>query len=316
MEKTNEVVESDIIVTNGKKFSNSLINACQTKCKVCGKQIKLRMMRGHTKSRHNMIITDYKNKFNQHNYDQIDPIFHNCGICGDEIMLDSDAIANHLRIKHKTHKITHREYNEAYMVRVKDVQNTRRIKEKHLDKTYEQDIVNKTNTYADTNMDLLFEAEPLETTTKEKDPEQKSVEILDVTIDDTIEDTIDETLGETAKSGEHAIKESRISEDNTALVARFRRFVVLINSSEEETSVNVEESAGKSGYPSIEEILGMDTSSEEAIIRYVMSSNQREEKMSGVPGAGLPNVQKKPRTRRLYQKKCVKSVNVFKDTPK
>ena len=73
-------------------------------------------MRGHTKKAHNMVITDYKKEYNQHYYDLIELILHKCGICEEYVLLDSDEIAKHLKMKTPVnHDITHGNYNAKFM---------------------------------------------------------------------------------------------------------------------------------------------------------------------------------------------------------
>ena len=90
--------------------------------------VSLTTMRGHTKSAHKMSIADYKEKHGNHRNQIIEKIFHKCGLCQQvqlfvinyflipnqndlylqDILLDSDDIAHHLK---KCHQITHKDYN-------------------------------------------------------------------------------------------------------------------------------------------------------------------------------------------------------------
>ena len=92
-------------------FSNDTRDACKTACKLCGKELYLMRMRGHTKDKHDMNITDYKMKFNLQGFDIIEKVFHRCALCSDIMLLDSDTIATHLN----KHDITHKAYNDKYM---------------------------------------------------------------------------------------------------------------------------------------------------------------------------------------------------------
>ena len=58
------------------KFSSNMIDSCKTSCKLCGKLIPLQHMRIHTKTAHEMPITEYKTKFNQIFYDIVEKVFH------------------------------------------------------------------------------------------------------------------------------------------------------------------------------------------------------------------------------------------------
>ena len=98
------------------KLSNDMRDVVLTHCRVCQEPINLTRMRGHTKSRHKMTITEYKKKFNQHYYDPISLVLHRCALCGEYLVLDSDVIAQHLRGNSKTHgKISHADYNKQFM---------------------------------------------------------------------------------------------------------------------------------------------------------------------------------------------------------
>ena len=97
------------------RFSNSASDCCKTLCKICGQGFPLTTMRQHTKSKHGMVITDYKTKFEQTFYDMVEKVFHRCGICGLAILMDSDAVSSHLGSNKATHQISHKQYNEIYL---------------------------------------------------------------------------------------------------------------------------------------------------------------------------------------------------------
>merc|ERR1719187_760041 len=65
-----------------------------------------------------MSIADYKEKYGNHRTQIIDEIYHECGLCAEAILLDSDDIAHHLK---KCHQITHKDYNSRFMTLMKDV---------------------------------------------------------------------------------------------------------------------------------------------------------------------------------------------------
>ena len=81
----------------------------KTICQLCDKEVSLTGLRVHTKSKHKMPIKNYKHKFGKPV--PVEEIFHECKICRNDLYLDSDFIAHHL----KTHSITHREYNQKNM---------------------------------------------------------------------------------------------------------------------------------------------------------------------------------------------------------
>ena len=106
------------------KFSNNTKDYVRTACKICGDVLVVTRMRGHTKSTHKMIITEYKLKFKQQYYDLIEKVLHKCGICGEILLLDSDVIAHHL-YKKVTHSISHKDYNAKYLTLTRNVNTTK-----------------------------------------------------------------------------------------------------------------------------------------------------------------------------------------------
>merc|ERR1719394_500414 len=70
-----------------------------------------------------MVITEYKNRFNQHYFDMVVKVFHRCGICQEIILLDSDYVASHLQSHKGDQKITHKDYNEKFMIKANVTRN-------------------------------------------------------------------------------------------------------------------------------------------------------------------------------------------------
>ena len=92
-------------------YSSDMKDACRTVCRICEREMILTRLRGHTKDKHGMSITDYKVTFNLQAMEITEKVFHKCALCSDIMLLDSDSIAAHL---HK-HNIAHRTYNDKYM---------------------------------------------------------------------------------------------------------------------------------------------------------------------------------------------------------
>ena len=93
------------------KYSTDTKDYCKTVCMICGMEMYLMRMRGHTKDKHDISITDYKLKFNIKVFKVISKVFHKCGLCSEIMLLDADTIGTHL----DKHDMTHKEYNETYM---------------------------------------------------------------------------------------------------------------------------------------------------------------------------------------------------------
>ena len=79
----------------GKKISDDLSLLCRSYCKLCGRSVTLTGMRNHTRSVHNLPITDYKLKYGQ--LDIIDVVHHKCHLCGKVVLMDHDAIGAHVK---------------------------------------------------------------------------------------------------------------------------------------------------------------------------------------------------------------------------
>ena len=107
------------------KFSNNLADYTKTACKICGKKVTLSQMRVHTKEKHGMQIYEYRSKFNQHNFDIVETVFHQCKICEKIILLDSDHVASHLHSHKGENKLTQKEYNDKFMIKMRDQRNSK-----------------------------------------------------------------------------------------------------------------------------------------------------------------------------------------------
>ena len=97
-----------------RKYSNNMKDAVCTSCQICGKVFKFVAMRGHTKKSHGLTIMAYREKYGK--LVALEEIFHKCGLCGHEMMLDSDNVMTHLK---NSHSITHANYNAEFMVTAK-----------------------------------------------------------------------------------------------------------------------------------------------------------------------------------------------------
>ena len=104
--------------------SDHMKDAVQSACKICLKHVKVTDMRSHTKKAHDLTITQYKSRYSQQYFDLVELVLHQCGICGEFLLLDSDYIAQH--IKSGGHNnITHGNYNNLYIKLQGPSRNTR-----------------------------------------------------------------------------------------------------------------------------------------------------------------------------------------------
>jgi len=97
----------------GNLVSNDFADYTKVECRVCSLITPKTRLRAHTRAAHNMTITDYKERFGSP--DLVEAVYHRCCVCSQAILLDSDAVAAHL--KSAVHQgITHGEYNKRFMV--------------------------------------------------------------------------------------------------------------------------------------------------------------------------------------------------------
>ena len=115
---------------SGVLVSNDLADYVQVECQICGVRKPMTFLRRHTKSAHNLAINDYKEKFST-DLEPIEEVLHCCELCKENVILDSDHIAVHL--KKPGHSITHKNYNETFMAdtRTPGQKEARAVKREH-----------------------------------------------------------------------------------------------------------------------------------------------------------------------------------------
>ena len=94
------------------RYSNHMKDAVRSYCQICNVPQTFTTMRSHAKSRHGISITDYKKKYGQLIKNIVEVIYHKCGICNKDILLDGDTLATHARF----HGLTHKAYSEKYII--------------------------------------------------------------------------------------------------------------------------------------------------------------------------------------------------------
>ena len=240
------------------RFSNNTLDYCKSACKICGEALPLTRMREHTKKRHEMVITEYKKKFNQSYYDIIEKVFHKCGICEIPILFDSDVISSHLSGNGKAHNISHKEYNLKFMV---IQQGTARSNKRKSDEEAPNPKVAK---HSDVNTKTNLEKKKHDNQVVEEDAGKtngsKKIGNTDNLNDDLKTGSKSKTYFESVKAVSQEV-ETSLDEladefDIVQSIQSFRNFLALIADPGREPTF----------YPAIEKILGMDTSSEEAMV--------------------------------------------------
>ena len=93
------------------RFSNCMKEAVKVICRICLKKESLTGLRKHTKDRHQITITEYKNQFGQPEI--VEMVLHKCNLCYQTFTLDSDQVAKHLKRSHR--EVSYREYSARFL---------------------------------------------------------------------------------------------------------------------------------------------------------------------------------------------------------
>ena len=79
--------------------SNSMKDAVRVVCKICSTKQFLTGIRAHTKTSHQMSITEYREKHGK--LEMVEEVQHECLLCAETLLLDADTLARHLKRSHK-----------------------------------------------------------------------------------------------------------------------------------------------------------------------------------------------------------------------
>ena len=98
-----------------KKFSNDMKYACKVMCKMCDKDIVMGSFIKHSNGVHFLNTAEYKKFYGEYRQTLTSKgrVYHKCGLCSEEMLLDVDEITSHLR--KKKHNLSLREYNAKFM---------------------------------------------------------------------------------------------------------------------------------------------------------------------------------------------------------
>ena len=99
---------------NERIFSNKMADCCTHKCRLCEKIVTLTAMRIHTRNMHGITSSEYVAKFGNYRELMERETWHKCGLCGEEVLLDSDSLhKNALK-----HKMSMKEYSSQFTIPV------------------------------------------------------------------------------------------------------------------------------------------------------------------------------------------------------
>ena len=228
------------------RFSSQTADYNKTSCKICGMKFVLGVMRNHTQKLHQMTITEYKEKFQQHFYTLEDPIFHRCGICQVILLLDSDSIALHMKSGKTGHGMTHKEYNQKFINLAHNAQTKGNIEFKENKKSEPSELNSEpVNVLPAKSTENSFKAkETQKQATSSRKPKESG---CTTALPRSDEEKSIPALERQPEGSEHVEMD-----DGTFDIASFRAFLRFLGS---------EEKGPSTSYPTIETILMMDTSS-------------------------------------------------------
>ena len=131
--------------------SNDLADYTKTQCNLCWEIKPLTSLRGHTKGAHGMTISEYKELFGE-KLEYEEKVLHKCALCGEIILLDNDYVATHVR-KHRG--ITHKQYNQFYMVDSRQKENGCKSSKEQKMKVNPEGVLMSPRRYPDLRMFLI-----------------------------------------------------------------------------------------------------------------------------------------------------------------
>ena len=97
--------------TQERVFSNNMSDASTHKCRICGRDTTLTGMRAHTSRYHSMNIKEYVETYGNYRTMLSREVYHRCGLCQEELLLDGDALHKHCN----KHKMLMKEYTTQFI---------------------------------------------------------------------------------------------------------------------------------------------------------------------------------------------------------
>ena len=98
-------------------FSNNLDDSVKTFCCECDKAVTISGLEEHTKSHHKMTVKKYKQLYGNPRTQIIYLVYHQCGLCGEDLLLDHKVLEKHVK---RCHQVEFKEYCSKFMPAVKE----------------------------------------------------------------------------------------------------------------------------------------------------------------------------------------------------
>ena len=102
-----------------KRYSNYQEDFVKTFCCECGKVVTIAGLEKHLFTHAGMNIEQYKQLYGNPLSQIIDPVYHKCGLCSQELLLDVDGITKHVK---GSHHIDYRNYSRKFIQSSQDHQ--------------------------------------------------------------------------------------------------------------------------------------------------------------------------------------------------
>ena len=96
-------------------YSNKMEEAVKTFCWLCDQVVSLSGLTKHLRGVHKKSAVEYREKFGEPKKQLLKLVFHKCGICSKDILLDYLVLVKHLRKAHRIKGAATSEYNSKYM---------------------------------------------------------------------------------------------------------------------------------------------------------------------------------------------------------
>ena len=95
-----------------KIYSNSLYDSVKTFCCSCDKVVTISGLEEHTQSHHKMTVKEYKQLYGNPKTQIIKLVFHQCGLCSEDMLLDCQVMEKHVK---KVHQMEFKQYCNKFM---------------------------------------------------------------------------------------------------------------------------------------------------------------------------------------------------------
>ena len=111
-----------VLLTRKKQYSSKLADCVKIFCCECNQVVALSGIRKHLSGIHKMTITEYRGLYGNPEKQIIRMVFHSCGVCQKDVVLDYLQLVKHLRKEHSIKGKAFTEYNNKFlkMIRVRN----------------------------------------------------------------------------------------------------------------------------------------------------------------------------------------------------